>query len=148
MADNRRRMSNLFLNPRYQLKFIFWLTVPGLCLIAVNALVFYYYVNESYSILVDLSPMTAAAKTQLNGELNSIIGKLAIFSAFFLCVVVVLGLVLSHRTVGPLYRLKQVCQAICRDDLAEAEIQLRPKDDFKDVADSFRQTIEHLSKKS
>jgi hypothetical protein len=140
-------VTNYLLNPRYQLKFIFWLTIPGLCLIAVNALIFYYYVRENYSILVDLSPMTEAAKSQLYSELNSIIIKLVSFSAFFLAVVIFLGLVLSHRTVGPLYRLKRVCEAVCNDDIAGAEIQLRPKDDFKDVADSFRSVIAHLSKK-
>jgi hypothetical protein len=147
MPENRRRLRSYLLNPQYQLKFIFWLTIPGVCLIAVNALVFYYYVRENYAILVDLSPMTDAAKTQLYAELGSIIFKLVAFAVVFLFIVMFLGLILSHRTVGPLYRMKKICQAICVDDMAGAAIQLRPGDDFRDVADSFREAVAHLSKK-
>jgi hypothetical protein len=135
------------LNPKYQIKFIFWLTIPGICLIAINALVFYYYVRENYAILVDLSPMTEAAKTQLYSELRDIVIKLAAFSTLFLGIVIVLGVLFSHRTVGPLYRIKKVCDAVCEDDMAGTQIQLRPLDDFKDVAEALRGAIAHLSKK-
>lgn len=147
MPENRRRLRSYLLNPKYQIKFIFWLTIPGIFLIAVNALIFYYYTRENYAILVDLSPMTDAARNQLYSELHSIIFKLSAFSLVFLCVVIFLGLLLSHRTVGPLYRMKKVCQAVCADDMVGARIQLRPKDDFKDVAEALQVAITHLASK-
>jgi hypothetical protein len=147
MPENRRRLRSYLLNPRYQIKFIFWLTIPGMCLIAVNALVFYYYIRENYATLVDLSPMTDAARNQLYAELNAIVVKLTGFSIVFLAIVIVLGILLSHRTVGPLYRMKKICQAVVNDDMAGARIQLRPRDDFKDVAEALQGAISHLSKK-
>jgi methyl-accepting chemotaxis protein len=141
---NRRNLKNLLINPDYQLRYVFWLGITGLSLTAFNASLFYYYVRENYALLVELSPMTDEAKAQLYRELNEIVVKLAGISLLFLAVVAVIGVVYSHRTAGPMYKFKKIFGEI-RSGNRGLRIQLRPKDDFKDVAESFNQMMDSLT---
>lgn len=147
-AGNRaykRSLKNLWLNPKFQMKYVFWLSATGLVLVAVNALVFYRFVSENYAILVDLSPMTDEAKAQLYHELHSIIGLIIAFSFLFLLATSIVGVVLSHRTAGPLYKFKKVFGEI-RDGRRNLRLHLRPNDDFKDVAQVFNEMMDSLEK--
>ncbi|MEK6705992.1 MAG: methyl-accepting chemotaxis protein [Bdellovibrionota bacterium] len=144
--QNRRSISNWLINPRYQLKYIFWLTTTGLVLTALNAIVFYFYVSENYSILVDLSPMTEEAKLQLYSELRQIVVMLSAISAMFLTVVGIIGVVFSHRTAGPLYHFKKIFGLI-REGRTDMRVRLRPNDDFQDVASSFNEMMDSLETK-
>ena len=145
MRDHQRKLKNLLINPKYQVKYVFWITLTGLSLVALNAALVYHYVSENYAILVDLSPMTDEAKAQLYRELREIVLKLSLISVGFLGIVTVFGVIFSHRTAGPLYHFKRVFQAISRGD-TKARIHLRPKDDFRDVADSFNEMMDKLKR--
>src|SRR5690606_26143920 len=59
--SNRRKLGNLLINPRFQLKYVFWIAGTGAALSAFNAIVFYRYVKENYDTLVQLAPMTDEA---------------------------------------------------------------------------------------
>lgn len=139
----RRNLKNILINPKYQIKYIFWLTFTGFLLIAINAVTFYWYVSENYTILVDLSPMTPEAKSQLYTELHQIILSLSAFSFLFLGAVAVLGLILSHRTAGPMFHFKRVFNEI-RTGSRNARVHLRPNDDFQDVAQEFNSMMDSL----
>ncbi len=143
----QRRLLNFLINPVYQLKYVFWISTTGLALIFVNAAVFYFYVRENYSILVDLSPMTAEAKAQLYQELHEILLKLSAGSLVFLFLVVVFGVILSHRTAGPMFHFKRIFASIEQGDL-NARVRLRPKDDFQDVAQKFNAMMDSIVKRS
>lgn len=145
-GSSQRKFRNLLINPRYQVKYIFWTTFTGLFLIFINAMVFYVFIRENYRILVDMSPMEDEAKVQLYHELHQIVWLLGGFSVVFLVAVSIFGLVLSHRTAGPMYHFKRVFKAI-RTGKHELRIRLRPKDDFADVAKECNEMIEYLLKK-
>ncbi len=136
-----RSWKNILVNPAYQLKYIFWVSISGVCLVILNTSIFYFYIRENYSILVDLSPMTDDAKAQLYRELYVIVLKLGLVSVVFLFVACYLGLVFSHRTAGPMYHFKRIFLAI-KEGKEDARIHLRPKDDFQDVAQSFNEMMD------
>jgi nitrogen fixation/metabolism regulation signal transduction histidine kinase len=54
-----------------------------------------------------------------------------------------LGIRVSQRICGPVYRMKQDLAAIRRDD-ARRPIHLRKGDAFQELADELNRTIEHL----
>jgi methyl-accepting chemotaxis protein len=143
---NRRKLKNYLINPEYQLKYVFWLGATGLLLTAINSSVFYLYIRENYSTLVELSPMTDAAKSQLYAELNQIVISLIVVSAVFMGVVAFLGLVISHKTAGPLYHFKRVFKEIHKGN-HKARINLRPTDDFRDVAQAFNEMMDAIKGK-
>lgn len=142
----QRQWRNFLINPRYQLKYTFWITLTGLTLIFINATVFYLYTRENYKILVDMSPMEDEAKQQLYRELYQIVLLLLGFSGLFLIVVTLFGIILSHRTAGPMYHFKRVFREI-RAGKKESRIHLRMKDDFADVAEECNQMIDYLQGK-
>ncbi len=147
MAKNKRNLSNLVLNPKYQVKYVFWITFTGLILTLFNGAVFYNFVSENYKILVDLAPMTDEVKAQLYKELYQILILLGGFAFVFLGLVCLLGFVISHRTAGPMYRFKKAFQEV-KDGNLDQRIHLRPNDDFQDVAESFNQMMDILQKKN
>lgn len=140
---NQRRFKNFIINPAYQLKYVFWLTGTGLLLTLVNSAIFYSFTKENYAILVDLSPMTEDARSQLYAELHRIFLYLAVFSAAFLIFIAALGIYLSHRTAGPLYQFKRVFDDV-RAGNRTSRLSLRPNDEFRDVADAFNQMMDSL----
>ena len=144
--QSQRRLRNFLIYPQYQIKYVFWTTFSGLFLILCNIFVFYHFVSENYKILVDLSPMEDDAKAQLYRELHHILLWMGVFSICFILVVSLLGVVLSHRTAGPMFHFKRVFQDIQKGKL-DTRIRLRPKDDFLDVADECNKMIDYLQKK-
>jgi len=147
MAEkSKRKLRNLLINPAYQLRYIFWTTLSGLFLIALNAAVFYVFIRENYKVLVDMSPMEDEVKVQLYRELHQVLIWLGSFSLIFLLVASLFGLILSHRSAGPMYHFKKVFGEILAGQ-HQSRIHLRPKDDFADVAKLCNEMIDHLQKK-
>jgi methyl-accepting chemotaxis protein len=144
MSAKNRSIKNLLINPAYQLKYVFWVSTAGVTLIVANALIFYHYIRENYSILVELSPMDDAAKAQLYRELNEIIIKLGIFGLVFVLITAFIGIKMSHRTAGPMYHFKRIFGDI-KNGKMEARVRLRPDDDFKDVANAFNEMMDTVS---
>lgn len=142
----QRSLKNFLINPAYQGKYIFWMTATGLMLIVMNAAVFYWFTRENYMVLVDLSPMNDEAKVQLYQELNQILIILGALSGTFLFLVSLMGLVMSHRTAGPMVQFKRVFADI-REGKYSSRIRLRPKDDFMDVAAAFNEMMDRLESK-
>ncbi len=141
----QRQLKNLIINPKFQLRYTLWVTGTGLTLITVNAIVIYHYISENYLTLVDLSPMTDEAKAQLYSELHHFIYILGGISIAFIILVAFFGLIFSHRTAGPLFHMKRVFEEI-RKGNKNQRIRLRPKDEFRDVADSFNKMMDTLQK--
>ena len=140
----KRQFKNYIIDSKYQMKYTFWLSFSGMALILLNASIFYRYIRENYLILVEMSPMTEEAKTQLFSELHEVIIGLGAVSAVFIFIVFCAGIVLSHRTAGPLYHFKRVFETVKRGD-HKARVRLRPKDDFQEVANSFNEMMDHLT---
>ncbi len=140
----KRSFKNLIINPFYQMKYIFWVGSTGLTIVLGYTLIFYSYMKENYAILVDLSPMSDDAKSQLYRELHQVLIILSSCSVAFIGMVSFFGLVFSHRTAGPLYHFKRVFREI-ESGNRKARVKLRPKDDFQDVASAFNHMMDVIS---
>ena len=146
LGHKDRKLKNFLINPKYQLRYVFWVSSTGLLLISLYSILVYHYVSENYSILVELSPMEDAAKIQLYSELKEIIFKLCGGSVIFMGLVSLLGIKLSHKTAGAMFAFKKTFKKIQDGDL-QARINLRPGDDFQDVAHAFNEMFEVVVKK-
>ncbi len=146
MSAKNRSLKNILINPAYQIRYVFWVSTAGVLLIAANALVFYSYIKENYSLLVELSPMDDASKAQLYRELNEILMKLGGVGLLFVLITGIIGIKLSHNTAGPLYHFKRIFGEIKNGKL-DARVRLRPTDDFKDVASAFNEMMDAIQKK-
>jgi len=140
-SSNKRHFANLLINPGYQLKYSGYLLLSALLLTVINALIVSSYLRENYTILVALSPMNDASKSQLMQELRQLKIAIGLTSTGFLVLVALIGIVLSHRTAGPLYHFKKVFEEI-RKGNKNARIQLRTNDEFSEVAESFNEMMD------
>jgi len=61
---------------------------------------------------------------------------LVLGGALFLAFLGLLGIAFTHRVVGPVYRLKQLCWKVARGDLEVVE-RLRQGDELKDLYEAF-----------
>ena len=144
--SKKRYIKNLLINPRYQIKYSFYLSTTAVALVVIYSTLTYHYVSENYSYIIDLAPITDDVKTQLYQELSGLIIKIGGISLIFTLIINVFGILLSHRTAGPLYHFKRVFEAIKKGDHS-ARVRLRPKDDFKDVAATFNEMMDELTQK-
>ena len=71
--NKTRKIKNFLINPKYQLKYMLWVSATGTTLITLNASIFYYFIRENYKILIDLSPMEDDIKAQLYQELYQVL---------------------------------------------------------------------------
>jgi methyl-accepting chemotaxis protein len=140
----QRSWKNYLIDPKFQLKYAFWISGTGLLLVGAITTVFYIYIRENYAILVDLSPMTDDAKAILYDELNRIILTLSAISGFFISVITLIGIILSHRAAGAVFHFKKVFRLIAAGK-HEARIQLRPNDDFQEAAVAFNEMMDSLT---
>ena len=141
-----RKIANIIIMPSYQIRYIFWLSARGFCLVGINALVVYHYFKENYLSLMELSPMTEAARNQLFNEMHQFLLIMIAVSLGFMALMTLVGLVVSHRTAGPLFHFKRVFEEI-RSGETKARIRLRPKDEFKEVAEAFNKMMDTLQNK-
>ena len=88
--------------------------------------------------------MDEASKVQLYKELSEIMIKLGIFGIIFVLITGVIGIIMSHRTAGPMFHFKRVFGEIKKGKL-DARIRLRPDDDFKDVANAFNEMMDSVT---
>lgn len=138
---NKRSIKNFLINPRFQLKYIFWLGTSGLLLVCINAGIFYYFMHENYTLLVELSPMTEQARQQLYGELKNILIVLGVASLIFLTLISLVGLVISHRAAGPVFHMNRVLTNILNGN-PNQRVHLRPNDEFQDLAHNLNKVLD------
>ncbi|MBU6154055.1 MAG: methyl-accepting chemotaxis protein [Bdellovibrionales bacterium] len=142
--NKKRKFNKLLINPGFQLRYVFWLTASGFVLVAINALIAFSFIRENYITLVELSPMTDETKALMHTELQNLILGLSVTSLCFLGLITFLGLVLSHRTAGPLYHLNRVFNEIQAGN-RKARAKFRQQDEFQEVAQSFNKMMDSIS---
>lgn len=146
MSKNQRKLRNFIINPKFQMKYIFWVTMGGLTVMTGYAFIFYYFVKENYMILVDMADMTKEAKDLLYHELHVIILLLIAFSVLFLIITTIIGIVFSHRVAGPLYKLNLVISKI-KEGNTDERCHFRPNDEFREIANNFNEMLNSIIKK-
>lgn len=89
------------------------------------------------------------SETSINfrAELNHFLIILGFLTFFFLSLICVVALILSHRAAGPICRFKIIFDKIAEGNLDE-RINLRPKDDLKEIALSFNKMMDNVIKKN
>ncbi len=84
-------------------------------------------------------------------NLTPVLGKISVFLLFGLPVISILlllwGLVISHRIAGPIYRLEQELDKISKGDFS-LRIKFRKKDEFASIAQGINKVLDKVQGKS
>lgn len=143
---NRRVWKNYFPEPRFQMKFLFFLMAGTLVQVAVTYSVIGYFVAENYRFLVKYAALDSEILGILSGELASLIWVMAGAAITFMMGILVVGMGFSHRVAGPIFALRRTIRELSEGK--DARLKLRQGDQFTDLADEFNSLVSQLKQKS
>jgi methyl-accepting chemotaxis protein len=132
---NQRRFKNFIINRGYQLKQVFWIATVMLGLSVSFVSVVMIWIKAIFHELAIPSVV----------DLEGLFWNLIVVVILFVIMSVVFAIVLSHRTAGPMFHFKKVFERV-RSGERTARINLRPGDDFREVADEFNAMMDTLTK--
>jgi methyl-accepting chemotaxis protein len=147
ISVNKRKFKNYLLFPEFQLKFIALLAGTNILIsliLVVSTCLFFYKSPTLFGVMQYLHSDTSIT---FRAELNQFLIVLGCLTLAFIALISFVALVLSHRTVGPVFRFKAVFEEIAAGNLKQ-RIHLRPHDDFQDVAQSFNRMMDRVTEKS
>ena len=148
----RFRRRQYLVDKNFQVKFIFnFCVIVIISSLAIGALVFFLSRNST-TVAIENTKVTVKSTADFILPMLSLI--VGVSAVFFSLVLGVLALVVSHRIVGPLYRLRRDIDMLKEGDFTK-QFQVRNKDQLKDLAKSLgsmslalREKHSELKKKS
>jgi len=140
-GPNRRRI--VVVDPRLQYRF---LLLPLIVTATTAASLFALFLVQANALLPQ--------GTEADAELMDYIGSLQLYTAvvvgavlvLHVVVVVLLGLIMSLKVAGPVYRFKKVMLEVARGNI-NMRVSLRDGDQLTDLADAFNKMMDTLSAK-
>lgn len=145
MAKNRRRLKQIWINPSFQTHFLVKFGI-------LNLITCGFFIATTFSFLVRLQSMA-----EENGFFQSVVFQnfwdiqIQVISFSLLVVVLLtfflflyLGLTMSHKIAGPLYRLNQHFKSLSSSDKIPVleKVRFRKGDYFKELEDSFNELVD------
>jgi len=135
----RQKRRNFLVNPRFQLRFAFFISswVIGL------SLMFPLLLNEAFSIITELviRDPRGPEVAQVLAAKQDLFRNLYLFESAFVVVVFFLGIFMSHRIAGPLYKLDQYLREAARTGHLKPMLRFRSGDNFLELAESYNEMV-------
>src|SRR5688572_19748485 len=152
-AHPPRRLRNYLLQPKFQLKYTSMVVGVTVVVAAVLGYHAYRYSTGQTEMLniermerkggeIDeqfIADLDRYARAEDRRVLLAILGGIAVLAL----ALAVTGIVVTHRLVGPAYRLKQALRTVSRGRL-QVDGALRKHDELQDVFEAFRQMVDNL----
>jgi signal peptidase II len=134
---------NLWINPRFQIKYILTIVGIGMSFAVINGVFAYTFLKVTIDDLV-----VGPAGMMERRFLMPFFYTYAVIAAGFMVSLFVFGRILSHRTAGPIYAFETYMRDLIRGK--DRKFKLRKGDDFKhleELADALRPILTDMSKK-
>ncbi len=131
-AKRSYKRRNYLINKRYQLG---W--VSGLLCVALGAMLLTALGSAYYFVFIGGAGPTVIQEYPGSRYLS----YLGIWFALSAIVLIIAGVLLTHRTAGPMYRMRKVLEQLGTGDFS-VRMRLRSKDHWHEVADAFNIAVE------
>ncbi|HVK61452.1 MAG TPA: hypothetical protein VM432_07875 [Bdellovibrionales bacterium] len=145
-APNQRDLSNIFVNPRQQLKYSFVFFGGAIGLMCLYIIFFLYYLSSTIASLANTFAVSPDVAQDLNRSILTASIALIAFSVTLTFVMFAAGIALSHRIFGPMIPIKRLIEQLRAGDY-KARGSLRKKDEWHDVMDGLNDLAEKLERK-
>lgn len=144
-ADQRSRRRSFVSKPNFQLKLtiVFMLVVT----IVANLVggICYLFISEKVAEILANNP-EAFAGIDMANVAEFLVPRILLAEAISLCVVFILSILITHTIAGPVFRLERTAESIGEGNLAIVT-RLRPRDEFKELADAMNEMAGSLASK-
>lgn len=147
-SAKKAQRTRFLIYPRYQLTIVGFHVI--ILLGALGAVA--YKVHRSFDHLMRLGHEAQLAPNHpyfnfLTLQSKEVMGGMAAVAAIAIALSALLSLLLSHRLVGPVVRLRQFFKGVASADRSELQrLQFRDKDYFEDLPETINEALERLKK--
>jgi methyl-accepting chemotaxis protein len=141
----KRQRKRYLINKKYQLGLLVILLSIIFLVIYVSVVATHYFVLASIIAKMEQSSSIPTGMELIQASIKPaviIVPIVVVISA----IAVVYIIFISHRTAGPLHKLKSVMGKVGEGDLS-MRLKFRRNDEIHDVAESFNKMVEGLRKK-
>jgi hypothetical protein len=147
-SDNRkkRNIRNILLRPGFQLKYSFYFVGMTLFLMGGVFLLFLLSLADMLSTLAVVYRIEPEVIGAIQDSLRTATITTVIVGALFGVVSVSLGIILTHRLVGPMVPIRRLIQQLL-DGQYGAQANLRSKDDFQDIMGDLNRLSSKLAER-
>ena len=146
--SQKRKWKNILLAPSFQFRFGFKMAIAAIIAGSANILLFYHYMHENYEIFIDSLLEAEMLNSQmvsfLYHEFYYVFKIMILITLAFAAFCLILGILSSHSIIGPSVAFHRVFQEI-QNGNRDARIKLRPKDEFKDIAEDFNKMMDQIN---
>ena len=150
-AKKRRRLKNYLLDRRFQLKYTGMMLVVTLSVAGVLGYRVYELSEVQTQALAmhiaaqpDLDPATAAALEEFaRQEDRKVLGTIVAGVLAFALALALVGILVTHRVVGPAYRMQRLFERVARGHLS-LPTAIRRGDELQDLYHAFADMVNAL----
>lgn len=154
VSPPRRRLRNLLLDARFQLKYTAMVVAVTAAVASLLGWLAYDYSRgqtEAMTIQLamapELRPETSESLEAMATAMDRRVASAIIVGIALLSLVLgATGIVITHRVVGPAYRLKAILRSM-REGKLDINARLRRGDELQDVFDELENTVKALRQK-
>jgi len=131
------KRKTLLVSKDFQIRFI--------ALIALLSIIFALVVGTITYIFIAQSPTKnfLGKLFKVSTQEKIFIAAMTLSSVLALIIIIIIGLFISHKIAGPLYRITKYMHRLADGDLS-FEVKLRKNDEFADLAEEFDKTVKRL----
>lgn len=143
---HQRSMKNILLRPEFQLKYSFYFV--GMTLVTMGAVFLLFLLSledmiATLAVVYRIEPEVIGAIQQ---SLKTATFTTIVVGALFGLISVSLGIILTHRLIGPMVPIRRLIQQLTEGQYG-VQGRLRTKDDYQDVMSDLNKLSESLSKR-
>lgn len=124
----------------------FFVFFAGFACVALNAVLYYNYVVDSYDFIFKYTSMPRDLVETRYRDLYYFGLALAVISTLVFVLAAAGVVIMTHRAAGSVYGMKKIVDEIISGN-SNARIRLREKDEFKDFAESFNRMMDRIQGK-
>lgn len=138
MSRKQRKLKNLLVTPRFQLKMSLYYVVTGLLFLGAFMAVAWHKLERVRDLMNDNPVMNFHVQTQVNDLMFQIIQfTLAGFVAYVIASTL-FALIMSHRIAGPVVAIKAYIDQLKQGNY-DYQRNLRPNDELNEIMDALKE---------
>lgn len=142
----QRNVRNILLRPEFQLKYSFYFVGITLIMMGGVFLLFLLSLEDMISTLAVVYRIEPEVIGAIQDSLRTATFTTVIVGALFGIVSVSLGIILTHRLVGPMVPIRRIIHQLAEGQYG-VQARLRSKDDFQDIMNDLNQLSLKLSER-
>ncbi|MBD3648068.1 MAG: hypothetical protein HUJ31_11600 [Pseudomonadales bacterium] len=147
MSRKQRKLRNILVTPKFQLKLSLYYILSGLVIIGIMIGLIYDRLMKARELMNNSPMMNFEIQAQINDLMFEIV-QISLFGFFgFIIFSFIFALVISHRIAGPVVAITAYIEQLKQGNF-DYQRNLRPNDELTEIMDGLHELSAVLKQKS